>query len=59
MTETQAVDRKWILPPGWEAVKSDNKRVYYWNKKTGETTWVFPEHEGKPASRASQLIGML
>lgn len=49
MMETQTPDRKWTLPPGWEAVTSDNKRVYYWNKKTGETTWNFPEQEGELA----------
>lgn len=36
------------LPPGWEAVMSDkDQRIYYWNKKTGDATWKFPEHEGK------------
>ena len=36
-----------MLPPGWEAVRShtDNK-IYYWNKKTGNTTWNFPKEEG-------------
>lgn len=39
------------LPPGWEAIKADrNSRIYYWNKKTGATTWDFPEQEGKVAS---------
>ena len=39
---------EWILPPGWVAVQSakDNK-VYYWNKKTGATTWKFPDKEGE------------
>ncbi len=36
-----------LLPPGWEAVQSDkNQRVYYWNRKTGATTWNFPEQAG-------------
>ena len=36
------------LPPGWEAVESqDNHRIYYWNKKTGATTWKFPQQEGE------------
>ena len=45
MTETQKQDSD--LPPGWEAVESDSKKVYYWNRKTGETTWSFPEAAGE------------
>lgn len=52
MTETQALKGKWVLPPGWEAVTSESKKVYYWNKKTGETTWTFPEQEGELADSA-------
>lgn len=38
----------YTLPPGWKAVESDkDHRIYYWNKKTGATTWKFPEHEGE------------
>lgn len=41
------VQRKWSLPPSWEAVPSGkDNRVYYWNKRTGATTWKFPEEEG-------------
>jgi len=38
----------WTLPPSWEALKSEkDNRTYYWNKKTGATTWKFPEKEGE------------
>ena len=51
MTDLQASvvdDSGYTLPPGWEAVESDkDHRIYYWNKKTGATTWKFPEHEGE------------
>ena len=40
--------KEWNLPPGWEAFESEkDNRVYYWNKKTGITTWNFPDKEGK------------
>lgn len=35
-----------LLPPGWEKVKSDQGAYYYWDKKTGKTSWRFPEEEG-------------
>ena len=34
------------LPPGWERVKSDQGAYYYWDKRTGKTSWKFPEEEG-------------
>ena len=34
------------LPPGWERVKSDQGAYYYWDKKSGKTSWKFPEEEG-------------
>lgn len=34
-----------VLPPGWERLHSE-QGVYYWNKRTGKTTWKFPEDEG-------------
>ena len=30
------------LPEGWEAVESDDGRVYWWNVTTDETTWERP-----------------
>lgn len=40
--------QQWTLPPGWEAIRSEkDDKVYYWNKKTGATTWKFPDKEGK------------
>lgn len=52
MTETAGIDelerQQKLLPPGWEAVQSDkNQKIYYWNKKTGATTWNFPEQAGE------------
>ena len=44
VVEPSGVDQP--LPPGWEAVQKKDQRVYYWNKKTGATTWKFPEREG-------------
>ena len=42
------LDSAKVLPPGWEAVQSDkDKKVYYWNRKSGAVTWKFPEVEGK------------
>ena len=37
---------KSLLPPGWERVKSDQGAYYYWDKKSGKTSWKFPEEEG-------------
>jgi hypothetical protein len=34
------------LPPGWERVKTDQGAYYYWDKKSGKTSWKFPEEEG-------------
>ena len=34
------------LPPGWERVKSEQGAYYYWDKKSGKTSWKFPEEEG-------------
>ncbi len=42
------VASEWTLPPGWEALRSEkDNKIYYWNKKTGDTTWKFPEKEGE------------
>lgn len=31
------------LPAPWQAVKADDGEVYYWNKKTNETSWERPK----------------
>ena len=30
------------LAPGWEAVKADDGRTYWWNTNSGDTTWEKP-----------------
>ena len=35
-----------LLPPGWAKVKSEQGAYYYWDKRSGKTSWRFPEEEG-------------
>ncbi len=36
-----------LPPPGWEEVRiAKEGKVYYWNTKTGATSWSFPKKEG-------------
>ena len=44
------------LPPGWERLKSDQGAYYYWNKKTGKTSWKFPEEEGMYVCTCAWLL---
>eukprot|EP00494_Astrolonche_serrata_P032583 UN32852 len=36
------------LPPGWQEIKDDNGRTYFWNKQTDETTWNRPKAKTGP-----------
>jgi len=39
------------LPPDWEIVQTpEAKKPYYWNKRTNQTSWKFPQAEGKNAN---------
>ncbi len=31
------------MPPGWRAVVAEDRRVYYYNEQTGETSWTLPD----------------
>ena len=43
------------LPPNWEAVLDDGtRRYYYWNRKTGETSWFKPTAQGGAKAAAQQ-----
>ena len=34
----------YVLPPGWTtAIQVTDGRMYYWNVRTGETSWIRPE----------------
>ena len=45
------------LPPDWQIVETgDGKKPYYWNTKTGKTSWKFPTAEGKMCERVSCFI---
>ncbi|KAL5474785.1 hypothetical protein EMCRGX_G026795 [Ephydatia muelleri] len=35
------------LPSGWQLINEEGQRPYFWNKETGESTWVRPVEEGK------------
>ena len=42
------------LPPNWEAVLDDGtRRYYYWNRKTGETSWFKPTAQGGAKAAAA------
>ncbi|XP_065886432.1 uncharacterized protein [Dysidea avara] len=54
-TTTSAVDKKKSLervksdlPPDWQLVETeDGKKPYFWNTKTGKTSWKFPAAEAE------------
>ena len=60
-TTTSAVDKKKSLervksdlPPDWQLVETeDGKKPYFWNTKTGKTSWKFPAAEGKKCEKSS------
>ena len=58
------------LPPGWKSSRDQDGRIYYYNKSTGQSTYVSPlladdspplpppqqRHPSEPASPSSQLL---
>ena len=48
------------MPPDWEKHWSDQyETYYYWNKKTGESTWDQPKFEAKKGVCAVALLYFL
>jgi len=47
------------LPPDWQLVETDGKKPYFWNTKTGKTSWKFPAAEGKKYKRVHQILFLI
>jgi hypothetical protein len=41
----EGVARKLPLPEGWAEVSDKNGKMYYWNRRTNETSWTRPEEQ--------------